>query len=148
MKTPFLLLALVSSTFAGTTAPSKPTGLRVAKVQQAPVTNPARKSIVLHDGTHWTIVPTAAVLFLPQSVQDKVDAKPVGKLLPWTEFLAKNASWIATNEVTFDQAAGTETLPSSKVAAWETQQKLVVAVHHNGPVPVTIANDLQAVTQR
>ncbi|MES2476171.1 MAG: hypothetical protein V4640_10345 [Verrucomicrobiota bacterium] len=146
MKIPFLLLTLVSSTFADTTAPSKPIALGIAKVEPKPTT--ARKSVVLHDGIHWTIVPTKAVLFLPEAMLEKVDAKPVGKLLPWSEFLAKNASWITTDEVTFDQAAGNQVVPSSQTAAWRSQEKLVIAVHHNGPVPVSIGKDLQAITQR
>lgn len=146
MKIPLLLLALASSTFAA--APSKPTGLGIATVRPAPSATAVRKSIVLHDGADWTIVPTDALLFVPVSASERVDAKPVGKLLPWPEFFAKNVSWIATAEVTFDQAAGNEILPAAVVAAWTAQEKLVVAVHHDGPVPVKIGPDLQAVTQR
>ena len=148
MKPSFLLLALVASTLAGNATPAKPAGLGVAKVQTAPASNPARKSVILHDGTNWTIVPTAALVFLPASVRDKVDAKPVGQLLPWADFLAENASWITTTEVSFDQAAGNQVLPAGRINVWKAQDKLVVAVHHDAPVPVTVGHDLRATTRR
>lgn len=96
--------------------------------------------MILHDGKNWTIVPTAAVLFLPPSMTDRVNAKPLGRLLLWPEFLEINASWIATEQVTLDQASRITPLPASQASAWPTKENLVVAVRHNKPVSVTVAS--------
>lgn len=148
MKPSFLVPALVSSSIAGTVAASNPTRPRLAQIEQAQEVASVRTSVVLHDGTHWTIVPTAAILFLPESMTDRVIAKPAGKHLLWPDFLEKNAAWVATDQVTFDQAARAKALPASQAAAWKNQEKLVVAVRHNAPVPVTVGNDLHLVTLR
>ena len=107
-----------------------------------------KQSMILHDGTNWTIVPKGAVIFLPEALKNRVDVKPIGTLLPWSEFLAKNFGWITTNEVTFDQAAGNIALPAARVAFWAKQDKIVVAVHQNGPISVNVAKSAQTITQR
>lgn len=119
----------------------------------APVARPddqsiIKQSMILHDGTNWTLVPKGAVIFLPEALKNRVDVKPVGTLLPWMEFLTKNISWITTNEVSFDQAAGNVSLPAERVAFWAKQDKIVVAVHQSGPISVNIAKQPQTITQR
>ncbi len=165
MKSAFLILALASGAIASTPVLVRPDAAAITRLQQsspmstlvAPAatapSRPAapsiiRKSMVLHDGKNWTIVPKGAVIFLPEAVQHRVNVKPVGNLLPWADFLAKNSTWIATDEVTFDQAAGNDSLPAGQAAAWTKQDKLVVAVHHRGPISVQIGKELPAVTQR
>ena len=98
-----------------------------------------KQSTILHDGRNWTLVPKDAVVFLPQSQNARVNAKPLGTLLPWSEFLTKNHAWISTHEVSFEQAAGTEELPAEKAVHWAKQDKIVVAVHQRGPISVKVA---------
>jgi hypothetical protein len=109
-----------------------------------------KQSTVLHDGSHWTMVPNAAIMFLPEALKARVNAKPVGKLLPWNEFLTKNQAWIQTSEVSFDQAAGNEKLPAEQAALWTQQDKLVIAVHQTGPISVRVAieNPSHSLTHR
>jgi hypothetical protein len=107
-----------------------------------------KDSTILHDGTHWTLVPNGAVVHLPKAMKARVNAKPVGILLPWSEFLTKNPSWLGTEEVTFDQAAGTEALPAERAEAWKEQDKIVVAVHRNGPISVLVGPQDSSLTQR
>lgn len=97
-------------------------------------------STILHDGKNWTLVPKGAVVHTPASLRERLNQKPVGILLPWQDFLTRNRTWIVSHEVTFDQAAGNEDLPSEQCSAWRKQDKVVVAVHNQGPISVQIAN--------
>jgi hypothetical protein len=107
-----------------------------------------KESTILHDGRNWTLVPNGALVYLPAAMKERVNAKPVGTLLPWNEFLKENKSWISTTEVTFDQAAGNAELPADSTESWAKQDKIVVTVHQNGPAPVRIASTLPALTSR
>jgi len=167
MKTALILCALATSALAGPPVLVRITPEALAKLQQgnpmaqlqkpvpgeAKVTTPENQSIlkqsmILHDGKNWTIVPKGAVVFLPETLKSRVDAKPVGKLLTFADFITINRNWITTNEVSFDQAAGNEPLPAASVAFWAKQDKLVIAVHQSGPISVRIAAEPQTITQR
>jgi len=91
-------------------------------------------STILHDGTHWTLVPRGAVLHLPDQHQDKVEERPLGKLLPWREFLTRNRAWVRAEELSLRQAEGIEPLDPRRVAYWTKQDKVIVAVHLGGPI--------------
>lgn len=111
----------------------------VATVKRPADQSIVKQSTILHDGKNWTLVPTGAVIFLPQAMKSRVDAKPIGTLLPFPEFLAQNRAWLTTNEVSFDQASGSEGLPEERVLFWSKQDKVVIAIHHNGPISVRVA---------
>lgn len=168
MKTTLLLCgALATSAFAGPPVLARITPQALAKLQQsspmAALQKPApgqasvsrpndqsiiKQSMILHDGKNWTLVPKGAVIFLPEAMRSRVNVKPVGTLLAWSEFLAKNYAWITTNDVSFDQAAGNKPLPAERVAFWGMQEKVVVAVHQNGPISVRVSTENQTLTQR
>jgi hypothetical protein len=167
MKATFLFLALATGAFAQAPVLARITPAALAKIQQtnpiadlakpqpnsAKVERPAeqsiiKQSVILHDGQNWTIVPKGAVIHTPEALKARMDVKPVGTLLAWKDFLAKNFGWITTNEVTFDQAAGNDPLPAARVAFWAKQDKIVVAVHQGGPISVNVASTTQAITQR
>lgn len=167
MKATLLFFALATGAFAQAPVLARITPAALAKIQQtnpiadlakpqpssAKVERPAeqsiiKQSVILHDGQNWTIVPKGAVIFSPEALKARMDVKPVGTLLPWKDFLAKNVGWITTNEVSFDQAAGNDPLPAARVAFWAKQDKIVVAVHQNGPISVNVAKPSQAITQR
>ncbi len=157
MKTSLILIALAASAVASPTilprttqqtlatrqaaSPMPTLEQPVAKEASAPRPEPQsiiKQSTILHDGKNWTLVPTGAVIFMPAVQRERVDSKPVGTLLAFTEFLAKNRSWITTSEVSFDQAAGTEPLSEERVAFWSKQDKIVIAIHQNGPISVRL----------
>ena len=94
------------------------------------------QSTILSDGTCWTLVPKGAVLHVPAAHGARVDAKPVGTLLPWADFLARNFAWLGTCDVQIDQAAGTRPLAAELPANWAKLGKVVVAVHFAGPISV------------
>ena len=157
MKIPTLLLALASSAMADQVIAPRITGGELAKLQQqspmktlqkpvaAQANTPAaeapsivKQSVILHDGKNWTLVPKGSVVFIPDNLKKHVDARPVGTLLAWADFFVKNRSWITTNNVSFDQAAGNQPIPAERVAFWSKQDKIVVAVHQTGPISVRL----------
>ncbi len=127
--------------------------LQTASGSDATVSRPTDQSIVkqsmiLHDGKNWTLVPKGAVIFVPTVLKDRVDVKPLGNLLAFNDFLTANRAWITTNEVSFNQAAGTEPLSAERTAFWAKQDKVVIAVHQSGPISVNPSKATQAITQR
>lgn len=167
MKTTLLLCALASSAFAGPLVLPRITSAELAKLQQtsplatlqkpaqgaAKVSRPGdqsiiKQSMILTDGKNWTLIPKGAVIFLPEAMKDRANGKPTGTLLSWADFLAKNIAWITTNDVSFDQATGAKPLPAERVAFWATQEKIVIAVHQQGPISVRATTELPTITQR
>lgn len=167
MKTALILCALTTAAFAGSPVRVQITPEALAKLQktspmtslkqpakdETPVSRPGGQSIlkqssILHDGTNWTLVPRGAVVFIPSALKARVGAQPVGTLLSWADFLVKNRSWITTTDITFDQAAGNEPMPAERAAFWAKQDKVVIAVHQNGPISIRIAPELPNLTQR
>jgi len=168
MKTTLLLCALAANAFAAQPILVRVTPETLAALQkrdpmirlekpadgEVKVTRPIKPSIInqssiLHDGDSWTLVPNGSVIYLPASMKARLNLKPIGTLLPWTKFLTKNKNWIATNEVSFDQAAGKEPIPAKSTGVWTKQDKIVVAVHQDGPISVRLADESnQALAQR
>lgn len=167
MKTTLFLCVLAANAFAATPILVRVTPQTLADLQardpmirlvkpegdSAKVVRSANQSIItestiLHDGKNWTLVPKDAVVFLPEAMKSRVNIRPVGTLLPWADFLKKNQSWITTNEVTFDQAAGNEQISAAHSVPWAKQNKIVVAVHHDGPISVRVADSSSTLTVR
>ncbi len=111
------------------------------EIQRPTATSPVCESTILHDGKHWTLVPKGSVIHLPARLKSKLDSKPIGKLLPWKDFLERNQSWLETAEVSFGQAAGTEEIPAATAAKWSGSGKIIVASHQLGPISVRISED-------
>ena len=167
MKNALILCALAMNAYAAQPVLVRVTAETLADLQrrdpmirlvqpadgEAKVAKPLSESIIsqstiLHDGTHWTLVPKGAVVFLPEAMKQRVNVRPVGTLLPWSGFLEKNRSWLVSQEVSFDQAAGNEALPTSAGAVWLKDNKVVVAVHHDGPISVRVSDVATALTTR
>jgi hypothetical protein len=167
MKTTLILLALAVHALAAQPVLVRVTAQTLADLQkrdpmirlvspadgEAKVVRPLNQSIIkqstiLSDGKNWTLIPNGAVLFLPESMKNRVHAKPVGTLLAWNDFLAQNHTWISTQEVSFDQAAGNEAIPSEHSETLRKQRRVVVAVHQQGPISVRSDSLLTSLTQR
>ena len=164
MKAALMLCALANSAFAAVPIVARITPDALAKLQQeTPMTllppPPAKdgpnvrrpeaqsiikQSLVLNDGKNWTLIPKGAVIFLPEAMKSRVDAKPSGTLLGWLDFLTRNQAWITTNDISFDQAAGRKPLPAERVAFWPKQDKVVIATHQNGPITVRVSKETQS----
>ncbi len=160
MKTTLILCLLANSTFATVPILPRITPAELAKLQQnnprtllqtpakgeTNVSRPEDQSIIkqsaiLVDGSHWTLVPKGAVIFLPEAMKSRVDAKPAGTLLAWTAFLARNQAWITTTDVSFEQATGKKPLQPEHVAFWAKQDKVVIATHQSGPISVRVKKE-------
>ena len=118
---------------------------KVAKPQNQSI---IKQSTILNDGNHWTLVPKGAAVFIPVAMNSRVNAKPIGTLLTWIDFLTRNQSWITTSEVALDQAAGKNPLPAEHAAFWAKQDKVVIAVHQNGPISVHMTDSSTTITKR
>jgi hypothetical protein len=149
MKLPFLHpLAVCLLAAAQASADTPPVSPFSALPQTAPVEDgeksivrPREESIlaqstILSDGTYWTLVPKGAVLHIPATRKASVDARPVGTLLPWADFLSRNFAWLGTCDLSLDQAAGNQPLAAGLADNWSKLGKVVVAVHLAGPISV------------
>ncbi|MEP4076953.1 hypothetical protein [Haloferula sp.] len=106
---------------------------RVARPSKESIIN---QSVILTDGTNWTLVPRGAVLHMPEAHQGKIGGRPVGNLLSWKQFAASNRAWISSEEVTLRQAEGVHKMDERRTAFWPKQDKIIVAVHLGGPISV------------
>ncbi|WP_411827255.1 hypothetical protein [Luteolibacter sp. AS25] len=109
--------------------------------EHAPTPRAGKQSIIahseiLHDGTHWTLVPKGAVLHIPERQAANVGNRPVGTLLQWRDFLAKNVAWISTHETSFSEASGERSIPEAQTEYWKKQDRVIIAVHQGGPISV------------
>lgn len=107
-----------------------------------------KESTILHDGSNWTMVPNGAVIHLPESQRGHINARPVGNLMSWRDFLAKNSSWLSTRDISFDQAAGNEKISPTQLADWREGEKIVIAVHQKGPIRMKLAMAEPELTQK
>jgi hypothetical protein len=167
MKTALILCALMTAASAGSSVLVQITPEALSKRQKnSPMANLSQptteettvarpdeqslinQSSILHDGTNWTLVPRGAVIFVPSAQKTRVDAKPVGNLLSWADFLIKNRAWITTTETSFDQAVGNEPLPAERTLFWAKQDKVVVAVHQSGPISVNTCRQTPTLNQQ
>lgn len=103
---------------------------------------PAKKSLIgsstlLSDGRNWTLLPKGAVVHIPAAHKNKIIDKPVGKLIEWKKFLARNSSWIQIYPVEMTQAQGKKTLNKDKFLQLRKLNKIVVATCASGPISVS-----------
>ena len=124
-----ILLAGLPTIHAGDN--SRVTGLHVSSARAEDFTR------VLHDGTHWTLIPRGAILHLPDKFRHRLDRAAGGTPLTWREFLAINRSWIRTESVTPRQLDGRQSLDAARLRRLSGHDKLVIAVFEGGPVRVT-----------
>jgi hypothetical protein len=117
-----------------------------AKAAHPAAEAPVKTSDVLSDGRNWTLVPRGAVLHVPQALSNRVDAKPIGNLLSWNDFLTVNRGWLFTEEVTPEQAAGKASIPPSRTEVWRKVGKVIVAIHLGGPVSIPADADSPVAT--
>lgn len=167
MKTTLFLCVLAVNAFAAQPVLTRISPEALARLQQkdpmihlvkpakgeATVARPIDQSIIkqstiIHDAENWTLVPNGAVVCLPLALKARVNAAPSGTLISWTEFLTRNRGWITTHEVTIDQASGKEPLPAERAAFWAKQNKIVIAVHQNGPISVRVPDKSNSIAKQ
>jgi hypothetical protein len=103
---------------------------------QTSSTSTDEQSRVLHDGTHWTLIPAQSVLHLPEKLRSRLDRPTTGKPLLWDEFLRRNAGWLGTEKVTLREAEGRESIDARRLRDLSRRSKLVIAVFQGKPIGV------------
>lgn len=94
------------------------------------------QSIILFDGSMHTVVPLGAVLHLPPALRSHVVSKATGDFTFWPNFLARNASWLSTKEVSLDMAKGDPKLARKVLQSVAKDTKLLVSVYKGCPISV------------
>jgi len=94
------------------------------------------QSVILCDGTYWTLVPIGSVLHVPENHRERVVKQPAGKLLNWQQFLVRNRSWLGTEDVDVATAAGRKPIAEETESTWAKRGSVVVAVHRGGAISV------------
>jgi hypothetical protein len=122
------------------------TGEEAQRVVRSSKESIINQSVIITDGTNWTLVPRGAVLHLPEAHKGKIGGRPVGNLLSWKQFLATNRAWVSAEEVTLRQAEGVHTMDDRRKAFWPKQDKIIVAVHLGGPISVVTPRNETAST--
>ncbi|MBT8044894.1 MAG: hypothetical protein KJO79_08080 [Verrucomicrobiae bacterium] len=123
-------MALIKGRFDGAQWSAKP-----------PQTTPAayniyKDSIILQQGKFHTLLPKNAIIFLPDSLQEKITRKADGVFLPWPQFYLKNRSWIFTYQVNLKQATGSTPIKKSVREQFAKINRAVIALHQNNPISV------------
>ena len=94
------------------------------------------RSIILYDGTNFTLIPEGSILTLPANLREHVVASPTGSFLLWPSFLKQNAKWLASREVTMEMALGDKEASAEILQSLEGDTKLRVAVYRSNPISV------------
>jgi hypothetical protein len=129
---------VTAESLAALRAKSPMSKLTTAPAAPKPDTTPSiiRESVILHDGANWTLVPESAVLHVPANLKHRINTKPVGKIMPWVDFLVANRGWLTTENVSFDEAAGNTAIDTKRAETWQKSDRIIVATHQNGPISV------------
>ena len=92
------------------------------------------RSEILCSGYNWTLVPKGCLLKVPPMYTSRVNGKRTGKLVPWSQFYAKNRGWIQTQSVSISQARGEAEIPKAQADVFKKSGRVVISVCHNGPI--------------
>lgn len=92
------------------------------------------RSIVLHDGRFFTLLPLGCVLHLPPSLHERVLTEPAGDFLTWSVFLKRNTAWLKTQEVSLENAKGDIRSIERLAHNLKSESRAVIAVYKDGPI--------------
>lgn len=95
-------------------------------------------SQILAANGQWTLVPKNAIVHVPKNLSRYVVEAPAGKMIPWTDFLIANRSWLNNLEITMDEASGKTPIKPVLVQSWATQGKIVVTTYKGGAISCNI----------
>lgn len=92
------------------------------------------RSILLHDGRFFTLLPPGSVLHLPTGRHDRILLEPKGDFLTWSAFLKRNEDWLKTQEVSLETAKGNVKQVEQITLGLAKDPKVVIAVYQGGPI--------------
>ncbi len=99
------------------------------------------KSIILFDGTNFTLIPQGCILRLPANLREHVVSAPRGSFLLWPVFLKQNAKWLSTQEVPMEMALGDKDATADIMQKLDSDLKLRVAVYRSNPICILEASN-------
>lgn len=94
------------------------------------------QSEILCFGGFATLVPKRALLGVAAKFKDRTVFKDGARVVPWSEFYARNRSWLTTVEVSPDEAGGRAQLPDPVLRQVAECGEIVVATYLGGPISV------------
>ena len=83
-----------------------------------------------------TRIPTDSILYLPESLGERVSSAKQGRLVTWFEFLRKNQSWLRVHPVSWDTVSGRSPISSETLAGFDKQGHLVIALFNRCPISI------------
>lgn len=95
-----------------------------------------KDSVILQQGDSHTVLPLNSIVYLPDSLKQKVVSRPYGSFVSWPQFYIKNRNWIFTHEISLKQAQGVAPLKDGVMKQFERINRLVVAIHQNNPISI------------
>jgi len=101
-------------------------------------------------GKFSTLVPKRAILQIPKSLTERVNAASLTRIVGWAEFYAANRGWITTIEVSRSQAEGNVPLAEETHDQMKKNGNLIVATYQGGPIsllPLKVPEEKKLTTQ-
>lgn len=93
------------------------------------------RSMFLSDGRRCTILPAGAVIHVPAAKEGQVSrSAPNLPMVPWSEFMRGNSSWIREFGLDSEQVTGAKPFEPKVAQALGGSGSLVVATYLNQPV--------------
>ena len=93
-------------------------------------------SVILQQGNSHTVLPRNSIVYLPESLKQKVVNRPNGAFVSWPQFYLKNRNWIFTHGISLNQAQGTTPLKDGVMQQFKRINRLVIAIHQNNPISI------------
>lgn len=105
-------------------------------------TNIYKESTILAHGNQHTILPSHAIIHLPEHLKNKVITNT--RLLtanasiytPWPEFYTRNRSWLFTYGINLKQATGQMPIRNDVRKQFSKINRITVALYQNNPISI------------
>lgn len=109
-----------------------------AKVKRPKIasTDIYERSDILVSRNNHTLIPKGCALHIPDVHQSKFKDKATGSFERLSVFYKANFSWLATFEVTLDQAMGKAPIDETKLESLKRTGKVIIAVYQKNPISV------------
>lgn len=112
--------------------------LRDSQAFPPPVSLLEKSDLLVHGG-RMTLVPKGAVVFVPDSLQDRLALDEAATFVSWREFYRLNSHWLVPMNVSVEQALGEKPLPSGLLDRLVKSKRIVVATCFEQPISMLSA---------
>lgn len=94
------------------------------------------RSDALSHGGMATLLPKGSVLFVPETMVDRVSLSEGAALVDWREFYRSNSHWLLPWSIKLEQALGEEALDLGHLERLKRMGKVVVAICFDQPISI------------